>query len=106
DTGIDQSLHVVADLLRLANNAVVEEEVFADGVGVVPLVKDDRVQLGRLDDLAVVAPQILAVALEHLELVAAEVRVAADIAGITVLRDELERHLLTTATDPERDFRS
>src|SRR5215208_1117652 len=58
-----------------------------------------------LDDLLVVSPHILAVALEDIELVADRLDVAHDVAGVTPLGYQLERHSLASAPDPERRMR-
>src|SRR5215212_6657623 len=55
-----------------------------------------------LDDLLVVAVDILAVALEHIELVPDRLDVAHDVAGVTPLGDELQGYLLAAAPDPQR----
>src|SRR3712207_9401872 len=57
----------------------------------------------RLDDLAVVAADVVAVPFEHVELAADGDRVAAaDVAGIAPLSDQFEGDLLAAAADPER----
>src|SRR5215212_2781303 len=55
-----------------------------------------------LDDLLIVAADILAVALEHIELVPNGLDVAHDVAGVAPLGYQPERHSLAPAPDPER----
>src|SRR5579885_2620076 len=56
-------------------------------------------------DAIVIAPDRLAMAFDHIELVLDGLKVAANIAGIAVLRDQLERDFLTTAANQQRNMR-
>src|SRR5215212_10200850 len=69
------------------------------------VVDEVDVRSSGLDDLIVVAADILAVALEDIELVADRLNVAHDVAGVAPLGYQPERHSLAAATDPERRMR-
>ena len=64
----------------------------------------DRREVGLLDVL-VVAPDVLAVLLEHAVLVAQHLGVAEDVAGVRVARHEAQRALLAAAADEDRRMR-
>src|SRR5215207_3131095 len=73
------------------------------GVGLVLDEVDLRAR--GLDNLLVVAADILAVALKHIELVPDRLDVAHDVAGVAPLRYQPERDPLAAAPDPERWMR-
>src|SRR5215207_6758678 len=57
---------------------------------------------GRLDDLFVITPDLLAVSLEHLSLVAHRPGIAYHVTGIAPLSHHPECHLLSTTAYPQR----
>src|SRR5205823_1873130 len=60
---------------------------------------------GSAVDALVVASHCLTVLLEHRELVLQRLQVTAHITGIAILRYQLQRHLLTAATDQDWNMR-
>src|SRR5207248_5524016 len=59
-----------------------------------------------LRDLVVVAPDVLAVLLQHFALVGEVVRLAREVRPMRVPGDDAERELLAAATDPDRRMRA
>src|SRR5690606_10677687 len=65
----------------------------------------EDIEAGGLPDLTHVPAKLLAVLRQDLQLLLRRRRVtAANVAGIAILRDQLERHLRATAADPERNL--
>src|SRR5699024_6985054 len=65
----------------------------------------EYIERGRLRNLAVIAPDLFAVALQDLQLLLRHFRITTtDVAGVAILGDELQCHLRTTAADPERNL--
>src|SRR5581483_6362060 len=56
-------------------------------------------------DAIVIAPDRLTVAFDHVELVLDGLKVAANIAGIPILSDQLERDFLAAAANQQRNMR-
>src|SRR5437773_11372855 len=76
--------------------------VVGDHAADLAVIADHRVELERLQDRVVITTDRFAVLAQHLELVAHRLYVGVEVAGVAVLGDELERHLLAGTTDPDR----
>src|SRR5712692_6971707 len=115
DPGLGVLVHQLGDPVRVAMQRMPRADerlvlagsargVRNDAVDLVA-VAQDAVELERLQDRVVVAADVCAVLAQHLELVPDGLDVRVEVARVSVLGNELERHPLPRATDPDRRMR-